>query len=146
LIFLVGLVKESTNSPDFLRRTGIAALISGVVVALCVAWAWGWPAGSGFVLAMLWSLGNVAVLAAILRTAINPAGIDKKRLIALTAIKLVGFYGIAVWVLVHRWFPIGAFAAGMGWPLLVGALRAWTPRMPAPHRRPDTTRPGGAAQ
>ena len=139
-------MKESTNSPDFLRRTGIAALISGVVAALCVAWVWGWSAGSGFVLALLWSLGNVAVLAAILRTATNPTGIDKKRLIVLTVLKLVGFYGIAVWVLVHRWFPIGVFAAGMGWPLFVGVLRVWAPRLSAPHRRPDPTRHGGATQ
>ena len=146
MIFLVGLVKESTNSPDFLRRTGIAALISGVVAALCVAWVWGWPAGSGFMLATLWSLGNVAVLAAILRTAIHPAGINKKRLIMLTAIKLVGFYGIAVWVLVHRWFPIGVFAAGMGWPLFVGVLRVGMLRLPVLHRPPDTTHHGGATQ
>ena len=140
MIFLVGLVKESTNSPDFLKRTGIAALISGVIAALCVAWVWGWPAGSGFMLALLWSLGNVAVLAAILRTATHPAGIDKKRIIALTAIKLIGFYGSAIVLLIYRWFPVGAFAAGMGWPLLVGALRAWTPRMPAPSRERGVTR------
>jgi hypothetical protein len=140
LIFLAGLVKESTNSPDFIRRTGIAALVSGVVVGLCVAWVWGWPAASGFVLALLWSLGNVAVLAAIMRTAINPSGIDKKKLIGLMLLKLIGFYGAAVWILVHRWFPVGAFAAGMGWPLLVGALRAWTPRLPAPSRHRGATR------
>jgi len=134
LIFLVTLVKESTNSPDFLKRTGVATLVSGVVAGLCVAWVWGWPAGSGFVLALLWSLGNVAVLAAILRTATNPSGIDKKKIIGLTALKLIGFYGAAIWILVHRWFPIGVFAAGMGWPLLVGALRAWTPRLPVPSR------------
>jgi hypothetical protein len=134
LIFLVTLVKESTNSPHFLRRTGVAALVSGVIVGLCVAWVWGWPAGSGFVLALLWSLGNVAVLAAILRTATNPSGIDKKKLVGLTALKLIGFYSAAIWILVHRWFPIGAFAVGMGWPLLVGALRAWTPGLPVPSR------------
>jgi hypothetical protein len=139
LIFLVGLVKESTNSPDFLRRTGVAALVSGVMAGLCTAWVWGWPAGSGFVIALLWSLGNVAVLAAILRTATNPAGIHKRRLIGLTALKLIGFYGSAVWLLVHRWFPVGAFAAGMGWPLLVGALRAWTPRLPVPDRHRGAT-------
>jgi hypothetical protein len=140
LIFLVALVKESTNSPDFLKRTGVAALVSGVIAGLCVAWVWGWPAGSGFVLALLWSLGNVAVLAAILRAAMNPIRIDKKKLIGLTALKLVGFYGAAIWILVHRWFPIGVFAAGMGWPLLVGALRAWTPRMPMPSRHRGVTR------
>jgi hypothetical protein len=140
LIFLVALVKESTNSPDFLKRTGVAALVSGVIAGLCVAWVWGWPAGSGFVLALLWSLGNVAVLAAILRAAMNPIRIDKKKLIGLTALKLVGFYGAAIWILVHRWFPVGVFAAGMGWPLLVGALRAWTPRMPMPSRHRGVTR------
>ena len=136
----MALVKESTNSPDFLKRTGVAALVSGVIAGLCVAWVWGWPAGSGFVLALLWSLGNVAVLAAILRAAMNPIRIDKKKLIGLTALKLVGFYGAAIWILVHRWFPIGVFAAGMGWPLLVGALRAWTPRMPMPSRHRGVTR------
>lgn len=118
----------------------MTALISGAIVGLCVAWRWGWPAGSGFVFAMLWSLGNVAVLAAILRTATNPSRIDKKKLIALTALKLIGFYGAAIWILVHRWFPVGAFAAGMGWPLLVGALRAWTPRIAAPGRPRGITR------
>jgi len=140
LIFLAGLVKESTNSPDFIRRTGIAALIAGVIAGLCVAWVWGWPAGSGFVLALIWSLGNVAVLAAILRTATNPDGIDKKKLIGFTVLKLIGFYGVAVWILVHRWFPVGAFAAGMGWPLFVGALRAWTPRMRVPSRHRGAAR------
>ena len=140
MIFLVELVKESTNSPDFIRRTGIAALISGVIAGLCAAWVWGWFTGSGFVLALLWSIGNVAVLAAILRTATNPSGIEKKKLIGLALLKLIGFYGAAVWILVHRWFPVGAFAAGMGWPLLVGALRVWTPRMAVPTRQKGATR------
>jgi len=125
-------VKESTNSPDFLKRTAIASLVSGVIAGLCVAWVWGWPSSSGFVVGFLWSLGNIAVLAAILRMATNPAGINKRRLLGFVALKLIVFYGSAVLLLVNRWFPIGMFAAGMGWPLLVGALRAWTPRLPAP--------------
>ena len=138
MIFLVELVKESTNRPDFLQRTAIVALVSGVIGGLFLAWIRDWATGSGFVLAVLWSLGNIAVLAGILRTATNPAGMNKRKLIGLVGLKLIGFYGVAVWLLIHRWFPLGAFAAGMGWPLLVGALRAWTPS-PVPSRRPGVT-------
>jgi hypothetical protein len=132
------LVKESTNQPDFLKRTAIVALVSGVVAGLFLAMYRDWAAGSGFVLAVLWSLGNIAVLAGILRTATNPVGLRKRKLVGLIALKLIGFYGVAIWVLIHRWFPLGVFAAGMGWPLLIGAFRALTPS-PLPSRRPRVT-------
>ena len=124
-------MKESTNTPGFLKRTAIAALVSGVIAGLCAAWVWGWHIGSGFVAGMLWSLGNIAVLAAILRTATDVTGIRKRRLVGFVALKLIVFYGAAIWLLVAKVVPVGAFAAGMGWPLLAGALRAWTPRLPA---------------
>ena len=124
-------MKESTNTPEFLKRTGIASLVSGVIAGLCAAWIWGWHVGSGFVAGMLWSLGNIAVLAAILRTATDVNGIRKRRLVGWVALKLIVFYGAAVWMLVSHVVPVGAFAAGMGWPLLAGVLRAWTPRLSA---------------
>ena len=124
-------MKESTNTPEFLKRTALASLVSGVIAGLCAAWVWGWSVVSGFVAGMLWSLGNIGVLAAILRTATDVNGIRKGRLVGLVALKLIVFYGSAIWMLVNHVVPVGAFAAGMGWPLLAGALRSWRPRLSA---------------
>jgi len=121
---LTDLVKESTNQPDLLQRTAIAATWTGLMLGLGVALRWGWPAGTGFVLALGWALANFAVLAVILKTATNPVGVRVGRLVFWIALKLVGLYGLAIWVLVHRWFPLAAFAAGFSWPLAVGFLRA----------------------
>ena len=130
-------MKESTNGPEFLKRTAITSLVSGVIAGLCAAWVWDWHVGSGFVAGMLWSLGNIAVLAAILRTATNVSGIQKRRLVGLVALKLIVFYGSGIWMLVSHVVPVGAFAAGMGWPLLAGALRSWRPQLSStnPSRR-----------
>lgn len=117
-------MKESTRDPDFLKRTAIAALATGLVLGLLVAAKWGWDAGSGFVFALLWGLANFAVLAAILKTATDPEGIRVGRLAGLVALKLLGLYTLAIWVLLHRWFPLSAFAGGFTWTLLVGFLRA----------------------
>jgi hypothetical protein len=121
---LTNLVKESTSQPDLLRRTAVVAAWTGIVLGLAVAWRWGWTAGTGFVLALGWSLANFAVLAAILKTATHPEGVRVGRLALWIVLKLVGLYGLAIWVLVHRWFPLAAFAAGFSWPLAVGFLRA----------------------
>lgn len=121
---MTDLVKESTSHPDLLRRIALAATWSGVVIGLGVALVWGWAAGAGFVLALAWALANFAVLAVILKTATNPDGVRVGRLAFWIALKLVGLYGFAIWVLVHRWFPLAAFAAGFSWPLMVGFLRA----------------------
>lgn len=117
-------MKESTNAPDFLKRTAFAALWTGLVAGLAVAVRWGWDTGSGFVFALLWGLANFVVLAAILKTATDPEGIKVGRLAGLVAFKLLGLYTLAIWVLFHRWFPLPAFAGGFTWTLLVGVLRA----------------------
>lgn len=117
-------MKESTIAPDFLKRTAVIALWTGLVAALAVAARWGWGAGSGFLFAHLWGLANFVVLAAILRTATDADGIRVGRLAGLVAFKLLGLYTLAIWVLLHRWFPLPAFAGGFTWTLLVGTLRA----------------------
>ena len=124
---MVGLVKESTNRPDFLRRTAWSSLASGIFAGLVAAWIWGWAAASGFVFAVFWGVANFAVLAAILKNATHPSGARVASLVGLMAIKLVGLYGLAVVVLLNRWFPVGAFAAGIGWPLATALLRSLTP-------------------
>ena len=124
---MIELVKESTNRPDFLKRTAMSSLVSGIFAGLVAAWVWGWATASGFVLAVFWGLANFAVLAAILKNATDPAGARVASLAGLVAIKLIGLYGVAVLVLLHRWFPVGAFAAGIGWPLAIAVLRSLAP-------------------
>lgn len=117
-------MKESTSGSDFLIRTALAAVWSGLVLGLAVAWRWGWDAGSGFVLALFWGLANFAVLAAILKAATTPGGVRVRPTVGWILVKIVGLYGLGIWLLLHRWFPIPAFLAGFGWPLAVGLLRA----------------------
>jgi hypothetical protein len=124
---LDGLVKESTSSSEFLIRTAIVSLVSGLIAGLAVAARWDWRTASGFVLALVWGLGNFGALAVILRAVTDPRGPKVGRALAWIAIKLAGLYGVAVLVLLHRWFPLGAFVIGLSWPLAVGALRALTP-------------------
>lgn len=116
-------MKEST-SPQFLNRTAAASLITGVLVGLLVAARWDWHAASGFMVGLFWSLANFAVLAVILKTATNPAGLNGKRLAGWVALKVVVIYGAALWILLNRWFPLAAFMAGLTWPLFVVFLRA----------------------
>jgi hypothetical protein len=118
-------VKESTSKPDvFLRRTALAALWTGLVLGSGVAWRWGWDAGAGFVLALIWGLANFAVLAAILKLVTEPSGVRVGPLVGLVAVKLIGLYGFAAWVLFRGWVPIPAFVAGFSWILAVTVLRA----------------------
>jgi hypothetical protein len=117
-------VKESTSSSDFLKRTAFAALWTGIVLGLAVAWKWGWHTGAGFVLALAWGLGNFAVLAAILTVATQPSGVRVGHLVGLVAVKLIGLYGIAAWVLLSGWVSLPAFVAGFSWTLAVTVLRA----------------------
>jgi hypothetical protein len=124
---LVGLVKESTNPHDFVKQTAVATLWSGILAGLVVAWQWGWSAASGFEFAVVWGLANFAVLAVILRNATRPEGARVASLAGWVALKLIGLYGLAILVLLHRWFPLGAFAVGMGWPLVIIALRSLAP-------------------
>jgi hypothetical protein len=134
-------VKERTSGPEFLRRTAVSALVSGIVLGLALAVRFGWLAGAGFVAAMFWGLANFAVLAAILRNATDPAGVRKRRLLGWVVLKALGLYGLGIWVLIQGWFPIAALASGFGWPLVVGLLRVlgalWS-------SRGDATQAGGS--
>jgi hypothetical protein len=139
-------VKESTNPPDFLQKTAVATLWSGVLAGLLVAWRWDWMVASGFEFAVFWSLANFAVLAAILRNATRPEGARVASLAGWVALKLIGLYGLALLVLLHRWFPLGAFAAGMGWPLIIVVLRSLAPAaVPGRPRQGGVSPPGPAA-
>ncbi len=120
-------MKESTSDPAFLKRTGLASLLTGVVAGLVIALRWDWAAASGFMVAMLWSVANFAILAAIIKAATHPEGMQTGRFVALAAVKLVGFYGVALLILLNAWFPLPVFVAGFSWPLVVGVLRAVAP-------------------
>jgi hypothetical protein len=91
------------------------------------------------VFALLWGLANFAVLAAILGIATDPKGIRVGPLVGLVVLKLFGLYTVAIWVLLHRWFPAAAFAGGFSWTLMVGLLRAvgsLTAKSPTGSRNP----------
>jgi hypothetical protein len=124
---LIGLVKESTSSSDFLIRTAVVSVVTGVIAGIAIAARWEWRAASGFMVALLWGLGNFGALAVILRAVTDPRGPRVGKAMAWIAIKLVGLYGVAILALAYRWFPLGAFVVGLSWPLAVGALRALTP-------------------
>ena len=136
-------MKESTSDPAFLKRTGFASLVTGVVAGLVIALRWDWAAASGFMVAMLWSVANFAILAAIIKAATHPGGMQTGRLATLAAVKLVGFYGVALLILMNRWFPLPVFVAGFSWPLVVGVLRGVvsprvrTGRRSSPRREPS---------
>ena len=95
-----------------------------MVLGLAVAWRWGWDAGAGFVLGLMWGLASFAVLAGILRIATDTSGIRVGPLVGLVAIKLIGLYGLAGWFLFQGWVPLLAFVAGFSWILAVTVLRA----------------------
>jgi hypothetical protein len=116
--------KELTAGPGFLRRTLLIALLGGLAGAVAVAQRFGWTAGAGFAFAHLWSLANLVVLASILRSATHPAGVQRHRLVGMLLVKVFGLYAPGVWVLIEGFFPVGAVAAGIGFPLLVIFLRA----------------------
>ncbi len=125
-------MKERTSGPNFLVRTGLVALVTGVLIGLCVAWLWGWRSGAGFTAAVLWSLANFAVLAALLREITNRDRVHKGRVAAWAALKVVGLYGLGAWILFQQWFPPIAVMAGFTWPLAVVLLRSlgamWWPK------------------
>ena len=126
------IVKESTTGPTFLLRTGLVALVSGVLIGLWTAWPWGWRFGAGFTAAVLWSLGNFAALAALLREITRRGGARKGRVIGWGALKVFGLYGLGFWALYKGWFPLLSVAAGFTWPLAVVVLRSlgalWWPK------------------
>ena len=76
-------MKESTSDPAFLKRTGFASLVTGVVAGLVIALRWDWAAASGFMVAMLWSVANFAILAAIIKAATHPGGMQTGRFATL---------------------------------------------------------------
>lgn len=102
----------------------MVALVTGVLIGMWVAWRWGWQSGTGFTAALLWSLANFAVLAALLREITNRDGARKWRVAGWAALKIVGLYGFGFWVLYRRWFPLIAVTAGFTWPLAVVLLRS----------------------
>lgn len=116
-------MKQSTSGPEFLRRTVVASFITGILVALALAWRFGWPVGSSFAIALLWGLANFSVLGALLRTATDPGGVRKLRLTGWVALK-VTIYAIGIAILVSGKLEVVPAAAGFGWPLLIGLLRA----------------------
>jgi hypothetical protein len=120
---LSGFVKQSTSGPEFLRRTLIASLVTGILVGLALAWRFGWPVGTSFLVALLWGLANFAALAGVLKTATDPGGVRKLRLTGLVGVK-VAIYAIGIAILVSGRLVVVPAAAGFGWPLLIGLLRA----------------------
>lgn len=119
-------MKESTSDLAFLERTAIASFLTGAVAGLVVALRWDWIAASGFMVALLWSVANFALLAGIIKAATHPEGRRTGRFAALVAVKL-GFYAAAAVILLNRWFPIPFFIVGFSWPLVVGILRGVAP-------------------
>lgn len=134
-------MKESTSGPEFLKRTAVSSLVSGIILGLAAALWFGWTVGAGFMAAVLWGLANVALLAAVLTSATHPTGLRKGPLLGWVVLKVVGLYGLGVFVLVGGWFPVAALAAGFGWPLAVALLRAvgvlWSSSTAVAQKEPD---------
>jgi len=124
-------VKESTSNPEFLKRTGVASLWTGIVAGLAVALRWDWEAASGFMVALLWSVANFAVLSALIKAATHPGGKQMGRFAGFAGMKLLFYAGAAV-ILLNLWFPVPFFVAGVSWPLLVGVLKGLSPLLVRP--------------
>ena len=110
--------------PVALRRTLVAAGVTGVLVALGVAVRFGSSEGIGFAVGLAWGLINFLVLAALLRRVGGPGKVDRGGVLRFTAAKF-GVYGIGIALLVGGWLPLLALAMEFTWLLVVIVLRAF---------------------
>lgn len=108
---------------SFLKRTFVAAAITGAVGALAAASRWGAAAGTGFAVGLIWGLTNLGAMSLLLRAMTDPDRGARGRLPVLVGLKLL-LYGAGIGLLASGWFSLPAMVAGFTWLLAVLALRA----------------------
>ena len=107
----------------FLKRTSWAVLITGAVAALVVAVRWGSSAGLGFLIGLVWGLGNFWGLAWVTQALAHPTNPDRVKALRAGFFK---FFLYAAGILLLWWnaFPLLALVSGFSWLLVVLVLRA----------------------
>jgi hypothetical protein len=109
---------------DLLRRVRKTSLISGLVMAIPLAFYIGWLQGTAFVAGVAWSLANLAAIHSIVSRVLTNENRDKRAIIIAMGIKFPVLYATAFAMLVLLKLPVVWWMAGFGWPFFVAVMKS----------------------
>ncbi len=121
-----------------LRRAQVGTVVGGLLVGVVVAAIWTLPQGLGVVAGAGWAALNLRALEGLIAAAVVPAGERPRKLrVFLWLFAKLGVYGLALWILIVRPFPVIGIVGGLTVMLVALVLagsagRSITPREATP--------------
>jgi len=113
----------SAVDADLLSRVRKTSLVLGIVVGIPLTFYFGLMAGAAWLAGMVWSLINLALIAAVVKRVLADER-DKTAIVIALAIKFPVLYaaGLALLAVLH--LPAAWLVAGFTWPLFVAVMKA----------------------
>ena len=109
---------------DLLRRVRKTSLISGLVMAIPVAFYLGWLPGTAFLAGIAWSLANLMAIHSIVSRVLTTGKRDTPAIMIAMGIKFPVLYAAGAAMLVLLKLPVMWWMAGFGWPFFVAVMKS----------------------
>lgn len=109
---------------DLLRRVRKTAAVTGLVMAIPVAFYVGWLPGTAFVAGIAWSIANLMAIHSIVSRVLTTEKRDTPAIVIATAIKFPVLYAAGAAMLVLLKLPVMWWMAGFGWPFFVAVMKS----------------------
>ncbi len=109
---------------DLLRRVRKTAAVSGLVMAIPVAFYVGWLPGTAFLAGIAWSLANLMAIHSIVSRVLTTERRDTPAIMIAMGIKFPVLYAAGAAMLVLLKLPVMWWMAGFGWPFFVAVMKS----------------------
>jgi len=108
---------------DLLRRVRNASLLFGAVLAIPIAYYFGWKGGLSWVAGIAWSVVNLAFITSLVKNVLTLEERNILRIVLALVVKFPVLY-IAGWLMLRQGLSPLWIMAGFTWPFFVLVMKA----------------------
>ena len=108
---------------DLLRRVRNASLLFGAVLAIPIAYYFGWKGGLSWVAGIAWSVVNLAFITSLVKNVVTLEDRNLLRIALALVVKFPVLY-IAGWLMLRQGLSPLWMMAGFTWPFFVLVMKA----------------------
>jgi hypothetical protein len=108
---------------DLLLRIRKATLVTGVPLAIVIAFHWGLYAGAAWAAGIAWSLVNLLFTTHLVKQVVTTGERPILRIVAIVLVKFPVLYAVGFLLLWNGRLPAAGLMAGFTWPFFVISMK-----------------------
>ena len=108
---------------DLLRRVRKATLVTGVPLAIVIAFHWGLFSGAAWAAGIAWSLVNMLFTTHLVKQVVTTGERPVLSIVATVLVKFPVLYAVGFLLLWNGRLPVAGLMAGFTWPFFVLSMK-----------------------